>query len=53
MSRLDALLAGIGLGLLVSALVTKFIDVTWLLVSLGVLLMIVAGTGVISKRQPR
>jgi len=51
MTRLDSLLAGLGAGLLVAALVIKLVDLAWLAVSLGVLLLVVAGTGIASRRH--
>jgi hypothetical protein len=49
-SGLDNLLTGIGLGLLVAASVIKFVDASWVLVSTGVLLLVLGGTGLLSKR---
>ncbi len=51
MSKLDGFLAGIGVGLLVAALAIKLFDLSWLVVSIGTLLLIVSGTGLLSKRR--
>lgn len=53
MSRLDILLAGIGVGLLAAAFVIKLFDLSWLVVSLGVLLLILGGTGLASRGRGR
>jgi hypothetical protein len=53
LSKLDVLLVGMGVGLLVAALLIKLASVEWLVVSAGVLLMLVGGTRVLSRSQER
>jgi hypothetical protein len=51
MSDLSNFAAGAGAGLLVAALLIKLFAVSWLVVSLGVLLLVLAGTGALAGRR--
>lgn len=50
MSHNNGVLAGIGIGILITLLVTKLFDASWILASVGVLFLVIAGTGVLSKK---
>ena len=51
MTKKDIFIAGIGIGLLTAAFTIRVFDLGWLVVSAGVLLSVVGGTGVLSKRS--
>ncbi|MFC4017288.1 hypothetical protein ACFOW4_04935 [Micromonospora sp. GCM10011542] len=51
MTNRDSLIAGIGIGLLAAAFTIKVFGLSWLVVSAGVLLAILGGTGILSKRS--
>jgi hypothetical protein len=51
MSKRNNLFVGIGVGLLIAAFVIKLFDLSWLVVSTGVLLLIVGGIGFYSKND--
>ena len=51
MTKRDTFIAGIGVGLLVAAFTIRVFDLGWLVVSVGVLLCIVGGTGLLSKKS--
>jgi hypothetical protein len=50
MTKKDSCIAGIGIGLLVAAFTIRVFDLGWLVVSAGVLLCIVGGTGLLSRK---
>lgn len=51
MSPVNGFLAGVGVGLLVAALALKLADLSWLVVAVGVIALIVAGTGIAAKNR--
>ncbi|HYD93635.1 MAG TPA: hypothetical protein VEB18_04270 [Candidatus Paceibacterota bacterium] len=49
MTKIDSLLAGVGIGILVTNLFLKLFDISWLLISIGVVLLLISGARSLQK----